>query len=406
MPRQPGADTRRARGAPASGRSSAQRTEPVIPASTAETIADCDDLRFSHDSEPGIRRKRAGTAFAYAMPDGKRVTDAETLARIAKLAIPPAYRDVWICRDARGHIQATGIDARGRKQYRYHPRWREVRDAHKFARMNAFGKALPRIHRRIARDLKLPGMPREKVLATLVRLLESTLIRIGNDEYAKTNRSYGLTTLRNRHVKLNGNSVRFRFRGKHGIEHEIEIEDPRAAKVVRGCLDLPGQELFEYVDEKGEVRDLGSSDVNQYLQEISGESFTAKDFRTWHATAEALEALAGHGFDTARDAKAKMKEVLQGIASRLGNTPAMCRKCYVNPVVIDAFLAGELRENTLRGTTNERVRLLQLLSRTPAGTGLARALRKSLKSRQSSKSAARQTRAKPPAGKKTQRNTS
>src|SRR5688572_18661376 len=320
----------------------AETARPPIPPSTAEAIADCDELRYSSDSEPGIKRKRAGLGFTYVGADGKRVTDEATLQRIRKLAVPPAYRDVWICRDARGHIQATGIDARGRKQYRYHPRWREVRDAHKFERMTAFGKALPRIHRRVARDLKLPGMPREKVLATLVCLLERTLIRVGNDEYARDNRSYGLTTLRNRHVKLNGTKVHFRFRGKHGIEHEIEVHDPRAAKVVRGCLDLPGQELFAYIDDDGNVRDVGSSDVNAYLQEITGEAFTAKDFRTWHATAEALAALAGHGFSTAKEAQSKMKEVLNEIARTLGNTPTMCRKCYINPVVIDAYLAGEL----------------------------------------------------------------
>jgi DNA topoisomerase-1 len=369
------------RGPPAARAAEKPVTTPVIPSSTAEAIASCDDLRYSTDAEPGIRRRRAGTGFSYTMPDGRRVADAAALERIRKLAIPPAYRNVWICRDSRGHIQATGIDARGRKQYRYHPKWREVRDTHKFERMIDFGKALPRIHRRISRDLKLPGMPREKVLATLVRLLESTLIRVGNVEYAKQNRSYGLTTLRNRHVKLNGNVVHFRFRGKHGIEHEIEIEDPRAAKVVRGCLDLPGQDLFEYVGADGEIRDLGSSDVNAYLREIAGDEFTAKDFRTWHATIGALEALAGHSFDTARDAKQKMKEVLQSIAKKLGNTPAMCRKCYVNPVVIDAFLSGELRENALRATGNERVRLLQLLTRTQAGNGVARALRKSLRAR-------------------------
>jgi DNA topoisomerase-1 len=347
---------------------------PIL-ASSAETIASCDDLRYSTDAEPGIVRRRAGSGFVYTMPGGRRVTDEATLQRIRKLAIPPAYRDVWICRDAQGHIQAIGIDARGRKQYRYHPRWREVRDAHKFERMMAFGRALPRIHRRITRDLKQPGMSREKVLATLVRLLESTLIRVGNEEYARDNRSYGLTTLRNRHVKLNGSVMHFRFRGKHGIVHEIRIDDPRAAKVVRGCLDLPGQELFAYVDEKGEVRDVGSSDVNQYLQEITGEAFTAKDFRTWHATSEALEALAGQGFGNAREAKEKMKEVLQAIAGRLGNTPAMCRKCYVNPVVFDAFLAGELRETELRGG-GERVRLLQMLTSTPAGPGFDGAKRK------------------------------
>jgi DNA topoisomerase-1 len=278
---------------------------------------------------------------------------------------------VWICRDPQGHLQATGVDARGRKQYRYHAKWREVRDTHKFERMSAFGRALPRMHRRIAHNLKLPGMPREKVLATLVRLLESTLIRVGNVEYARTNHSYGLTTLRNRHVKLNGNVVRFRFRGKHGIQHEVEVEDPRAAKVVKGCLDLPGQELFEYVDDDGTVHNVGSSDVNDYLREITGDSFTAKDFRTWHATSDVLEALAGQHFESAREAKDKLKQVLQSVAERLGNTPAMCRKCYVNPVVLDAFLAGELRQNGLRGGSNGRVRLLHVLTRTSTGVGFA-----------------------------------
>ena len=359
----------------------------LIPRSTADTIAACDDLRYSSDSEPGIRRKGAGKGYAYVDAKGKRVSDEATLARIRKLAIPPAYRDVWICRDDRGHIQATGIDARGRKQYRYHPKWREVRDAHKFERMTAFGKALPRIHRRVARDLKLAGMPREKVLATVVRLLEHTLIRVGNDEYARTNNSYGLTTLRNRHVKVNGRRVQFRFRGKHGIVHEIEVEDPRAARVLCGCMDLPGQELFGYVDDDGGVRDVGSSDVNQYLKEITGADFTAKDFRTWHATAEALAALAGHTFAHQKQAQAKMKEVLQSIAATLGNTPAMCRKCYVNPVVIDAYLAGELRGSALRGTVSERVRLLQLLAHTPHGKSLEGPLRKSLRKTRAKRSA-------------------
>jgi DNA topoisomerase-1 len=353
----------------------------AIPASSAETIANCDELRYSSDAEPGIVRKRKGTGFTYVLAGGRRVTDPATLERIRKLAIPPAYRDVWICPDAHGHLQATGIDARGRKQYRYHPKWREVRDAHKFARMLEFGRALPRIHRAVSRHLKTRGMTREKVLATLVRLLERTLIRVGNEEYARSNGSYGLTTLRNRHVKLKGDALLFRFRGKHGIRHEIRIEDPRAAKVVRGCLDLPGQELFEYVDDTGVVRAIGSSDVNDYLRTISGETFTAKDFRTWHATSEVLEALAGEDFTTARESKEKLKGVLQTVARRLGNTPAMCRKCYVNPVVIDAFLAGELRESTLRGRGNERVRLLQLLSRTPAGVGFARTPHKRIEGR-------------------------
>jgi DNA topoisomerase-1 len=347
----------------------------AIQAASAATIAKCEELRYSSDIEPGIARKRAGSGFYYVLPNGKRMTDVRTLERIRKLAIPPAYRNVWICLDPDGHLQATGIDARGRKQYRYHPRWREVRDAHKFERMLEFGKALPRIHRRIAHDLKLPGMQRERVLATIVRLLERTLIRVGNAEYARTNHSYGLTTLRNRHVKLRGDVVRFQFRGKHGIRHEVEVEDPRAARVVRRCLELPGQELFEYVDSAGVVHDIGSSDVNDYLREIAGASFTAKDFRTWHATSVALEALLGKHFSTAREAKQTLKSVLESISGRLGNTPSMCRKCYINPVVIDAFLAGELRDKKLRGGGDERVRLLQLLSRTPAGVGFAPAPR-------------------------------
>jgi DNA topoisomerase I len=344
----------------------------AAPAASAETIANCDELRYSSDAEPGISRRRAGSGFYYVMPNGQRITDETTLARIRKLAIPPAYRDVWICRDARGHLQATGIDARGRKQYRYHERWRSVRDEHKFQRMMGFGRVLPRIHRRIARDLRLPGMSREKVLATVVRLLEQTLIRVGNDEYARTNKSYGLTTLRNRHVNLKGGRVRFSFRGKHGIKHEVEIADPRVAKVLRGCIDLPGQELFEYVDENGTVRDVTSSDVNEYLREITGEPYTAKDFRTWHATSEVLERLAGEHFGTVKESKAKLKEALATVAKRLGNTPTMCRKCYVNPVVIDAFLAGELRAVALRRGGNERVRLLQLPTSTPTGVGFKR----------------------------------
>jgi DNA topoisomerase-1 len=362
MPRQRAAKSQRA-------------AKGAIPPATAEAIATTHALRYSQDSEAGIGRRKAGTGFYYVDAKGRRVKDEATLARIRKLAVPPAYRDVWICRDANGHIQATGIDARGRKQYRYHEKWREVRDAHKFERMLKFGKALPRIRRRIARDLKLPGMPREKVLATIVRLLERTLIRVGNDEYARDNRSYGLTTLRNRHAKVRGNVLKFRFRGKHGIDHDVEIEDPRAAKVVRGCLELPGQELFAYVDDDGNVRDVGSTDVNDYLREIGGEEFTAKDFRTWHATADALESLAGVSFGSAREAQEQMKEVLQTIAGRLRNTPTMCRKCYINPVVIDAFLAGELRHTGLRGGQDGRVRLLQLLTRTPAGVAFKRAPR-------------------------------
>jgi len=347
-------------------------TGVTVPPASAETIAACEDLRYASDAEPGIRRRKAGAGFYYVLPTGRRVTDDMTLARVRKLAVPPAYRDVWICSDARGHLQATGIDARGRKQYRYHERWRSVRDEHKFERMIAFGRALPRIHRRIARDLALPGMPRDKVLATIVRLLESTLIRVGNVEYARSNHSYGLTTLRNRHADVKGAVVRFTFRGKHGIRHRVEVEDPRAAKVVRQCLDLPGQELFEYIDANGEVRDVGSSDVNAYLKEITGEDFTAKDFRTWYATSQALESFMGRSFRTAKEAKAGLKEVLQAVSQRLGNTPTMCRKCYINPIVVDAFLAGELRHRQATRSGGERVHLLQVLARTPEGVGFAR----------------------------------
>ena len=345
----------------------------AIPAAAAEAIASSDGLRYSSDAEPGIARRRAGAGFFYVGPDAKRIRDETTLARIRKLAIPPAYRDVWICRDACGHIQATGIDARGRKQYRYHALWRSVRDAHKFERMMAFGRALPRIHRRVARDLKLKGPQRDRVLATVVWLLERTLIRVGNAEYARDNKSYGLTTLRNRHVALKGDRVRFAFRGKHGIEHTVEVENPRIARVLRRCAELPGQELFSYLGDDGAVHDVGSADVNDYLREIAGQAFTAKDFRTWYATSTALESLAGAPFKNARESKQKLKTALEAVADKLGNTVTMCRKCYVNPVVVDTFLAGELREVALGRSGNERVRLLHILTRTPAGVGFTRA---------------------------------
>jgi len=323
------------------------------------------ELVYSSDAQSGIRRRRNGSGFRYVAPTGRVIKDEEILARIRKLAIPPAYRDVWICPRANGHLQATGYDARGRKQYRYHPRWREVRDEDKFKRMLQFGRALPRIHRRIAADLKQSGIPRTKVLATLVRLLEKTLMRVGNEQYARDNHSYGLTTLRNRHVAVHGDVIEFEFRGKHGIRHRITVEDPRAASVVRRCRDLPGQELFEYIDGDGVRRNVSSSDVNEYLQEIAGEPYTAKDFRTWYATISALADLSGRSFTTARDARQHVKDVLCAVSSRLGNTPTMCRKCYVHPAVIDAFLAGELRGGaSLR--SDQRAQLLQLLRRISA----------------------------------------
>jgi DNA topoisomerase-1 len=308
-------------------------------------------LRYVNDKKPGITRRKVGGKFQYFTPEGRRVRDGETLARIRSLAVPPAWTDVWICPIENGHLQATGHDARGRKQYRYHPRWRLVRDEDKYSRMIDFARALPRIRNRVRRDLARRGMPREKVLAALVRLLETTLIRVGNDEYAKKNNSYGLTTIRNRHVRVKGGTVHFDFRGKSGIEHEIDLHDPRLARIVRKCQDLPGQELFGYVDDDGQVRDVGSSDVNDYLREISGHDFSAKDFRTWAGTALAAQALQEfEEFDSQAAAKRNITSAIERVAERLGNTKAVCRKCYVHPAVIDAYLDRTLVETLQRKT--------------------------------------------------------
>jgi DNA topoisomerase I len=275
-------------------------------------------LRYVSDRRPGITRKRNGKGFSYLTSDGTAVRDAETLARIRSLAIPPAWQKVWICPSAEGHIQGTGYDARRRKQYRYHPRWREVRDQEKYGRMIAFAQALPRIRRRIDRHLKCPGLPRAKVLAAVVRLLEATLIRVGNDEYAKSNHSFGLTTMRGEHVQINGSTICFEFRGKSGREHEIDLNDRRLARIVAQCQELPGQELFQFVDEKGEVRDVGSQDVNEYLREISGEDFTAKDFRTWAGTVLAAKVLQEFKeFDSQAPAKRNVVLAIEHVAARL-----------------------------------------------------------------------------------------
>lgn len=300
-------------------------------------------LRYVSDTGPGIRRRRAGKAFSYIGPDGERITDPDRLAWIKGLAIPPAWTDVWICPVKRGHIQATGRDARGRKVYRYHPRWREVRDEAKYGRLVAFARALPRIRRRTERDLRRRGLPREKVLALVVRLLEETLIRVGNDEYARENRSFGLSTLRDRHARVRGAEVRFTFRGKHGKEHEIGVRDRRLARLVKQCQDLPGQELFQYLDADGQRVDVTSGDVNDYLREISGDEFTAKDFRTWAGTVAAAMAL--QEFLEVDDEAGRKKAVVQAIervAERLGNTPTVCRACYVHPEVIDRYLDGTM----------------------------------------------------------------
>lgn len=311
---------------------------PVPTAEEAPLIAKAAGLRWVNDGAPGIRRVKRGRNFSYVGTDGRPITDEATLARIKSLAVPPAYEDVWICPDERGHIQATGRDARGRKQYRYHPKWREVRDETKFVRMLAFAKALPAVRARVQVDLALPGLPREKVLAAVVELLETTTIRVGNEEYAKTNKSYGLTTMRNQHAQVHGNTVKFSFKGKSGVKHAIELADKRLAKIVRACQDVPGQDLFEYVDSDGTPHPVTSADVNEYIREISGGDFTAKDFRTWVATIECAVIL-GHADEapTQKDRKAHVVEAVAQVAQRLGNTPAVCKKSYIHPDVLEAY---------------------------------------------------------------------
>jgi DNA topoisomerase I len=311
-------------------------------------------LRYICDDMPGIRRERRGSAFRYLHPDGRPVRDRGTLGRIRALAVPPAWNAVWICPRDDGHLQATGRDARRRKQYRYHSRWREVRDETKYGRMVPFARALPRIRRRIERDLALSGLPREKVLATVVRLLETTLIRVGNEEYARENESFGLTTLRERQVRVRGGKLSFRFRGKSGVEHTIELADRRLAAIVRRVQDLPGEELFRYVDDHGETRRIESSDVNAYLKEISGEDFTSKDFRTWAGTVLAARALAALQVPGSQaEGKRNVAQAIETVAKLLGNTKAVCRKCYVHPAIVESYLAGKLAER-LRGASEER----------------------------------------------------
>ena len=300
-------------------------------------------LRHSTDAKPGIHRRRAGRGFTYVDPDGRRVGDRETLDRIRSLAVPPAWEDVWICPDPLGHLQATGRDAKGRKVYRYHPRFRARRESAKYERLVAFARALPAIRRRVDRDLGRPGLPREKVLAAVVRLLELTLIRVGNDEYARLNRSFGLTTLRDRHAVVRGSSIRFRFRGKSGVTHEVGLRDRRIAAIVRRCRDLPGQELFQYIGEDGEPIDVASDDVNDYLRSIVPD-VTAKDFRTWAGTVLAYRAL--RALDepaTATEAKRNVVSAIRDTADQLGNTSAVCRASYVHPVVVEAYLDPRLR---------------------------------------------------------------
>ncbi len=319
-----------------------------------------------------------GKGFVVLDAQGRRVRDLEMLRRVRHLAIPPAWTDVWICPSPDGHVQATGRDARGRKQYRYHPRWREVRDETKYARMLSFARALPALRARVDEHLARPGLPREKVLATLVRLLETTFIRVGNEEYARQNKSYGLTTLRDDHVDIRGSTLRFNFRGKGGKRHEVGITDARVARIVRRCQELPGQELFQYVDDDGTVRTVDSDDVNAYLREVTGEDFTAKDFRTWAGTVLAALALQEvRTFRSATEAKKNVLRAIEAVARQLGNTPAICRKCYVHPGVIEAYMDGATL-GALRPQTERRMRAA-LRGLRPEERGVLRLLRRRLR---------------------------
>jgi DNA topoisomerase-1 len=335
-----------------------RRIAPLAGAIHLDPVESAKDagLRYVDDRGPGIRRRRSGNGFVYTDSNGRPIRDRETLARIASLVIPPAWTDVWICPNPAGHIQAVGRDARGRKQYRYHPRWREVRDQTKYEKMVAFAHALPRIRKRVTRDLRRPGLPREKVLAAVVRLLETTLIRVGNDEYAKSNGHFGLTTLHDKHVSFRHGSIHFEFAGKSGVEHAIDLHDPRLAKIVRQCRDIPGHELFQYVDDDGNRHKIDSTDVNEYLHEIAGEEFTAKDFRTWAGTVLAAMALREfEKFDSQAACKRNIVTAVEAVAEKLGNTKAVCRKCYIHPAVLDSYMDGSLVE-TLKQRAETRLR--------------------------------------------------
>jgi DNA topoisomerase-1 len=336
----------RGTGEPRGDRRGARKGTPQSNGEDPAISAQIAGLRYVSDTTPGISRRVVGKGFRYFGGDDKPIKDADTLARIKALAIPPAWHDVWICPSPNGHIQAVGRDARNRKQYRYHPRWREVRDETKYGKMIAFAEALPEIRRKTEAHLMLAGMPREKVLATVVQLLEKTLIRVGNDEYAKNNESYGLTTMQDDHVEVKGSKVRFNFKGKSGIEHAIDLHDKRLAAIIDHSQDLPGEELFQYVGDDDQVHDIGSGDVNDYLRELTGEDFTAKDFRTWAGTVLATRALQElKEFYTRAQAKKNVIAAVESVAKRLGNTRAVCRKCYIHPTVIETYLQGSLMEN-------------------------------------------------------------
>jgi DNA topoisomerase-1 len=313
---------------------------PDDPREAAESAG----LRYFSDDRPGITRRKAGARFFYLGQDGRRVSDPGVLARIRSLAVPPAWTDVWICPFADGHVQATGRDARGRKQYRYHPRFREVRDSTKYERMAGFAESLPALRARIGEHMRSPGLSREKVLATVVHLLEATLIRVGNNDYARHNNSYGLTTLKTRHVAVDGADIRFRFLGKGGRQWALTVKSRRVARIIKACQELPGQQLLQYLDENGDCQDVTSSDVNAYLREVTGLEITAKDFRTWAGTVLAALTLCELEVPTTKaQARRDVRTAIEQVAARLGNTPTICRKCYVHPGVLEAYLEGELR---------------------------------------------------------------
>jgi DNA topoisomerase I len=339
------------------GSSHSRGAEPIVSAVAGDPkeAAVAAGLRYVSDASPGIRRKRKGANFTYHDKEGKRIRDPSELKRIRSLVIPPAWERVWICPQANGHLQATGIDAKGRKQYKYHPTWRTVRDEAKFERLLSFAEVLPRIRARVAEDMSRPDLSREKVLATIVRLLEVSLIRIGNEEYAKENKSFGLTTMRSRHVEVEGSTVRFQFRGKSGRKHTVEVSDRRVARVVQKCQDLPGQQLFEYETPAGEVIAIASEDVNAYLQRITGQPFTAKDFRTWTGTVLAAIALGKmEEVDSQTLGKRNIVTAIEAVARLLGNTVAICRKCYIHPAIPTSYLDGTLAR-TLRVKADSQI---------------------------------------------------
>ena len=346
-----------------------RRDAVTDPAASARSAG----LRYVSDCTPGIGREMGSLGFRYKRPDGRLVRGAADLKRIRALAVPTAWIDVWICRDPKGHLQATGRDARGRKQYRYHADWRACRDENKFERMQAFAAALPKIRARTAADIAKEGLPREKVLATVVQLLEKSLIRVGNEEYAKTNDSFGLTTMRDKHVDVKGSTLRFEFRGKSGKRHSVGVNDRRLARIVKQCRDLPGHELFQYIDDDGLRQDVNSADVNAYLHEITAEEFTAKDFRTWSGTVLAVAAL--RDFEkpaSMNQAKKDVVKAIEAVAGVLGNTPAVCRKSYIHPALLDSYMDGSMNGALARPAPHSVKKLAPKL--TPAEVAVLRIL--------------------------------